>query len=327
MSYDIRREKLKANLIAGMSKGEAARAAGFSESYCKVNVYAVTKTAEFQAELEQARIASQGTSPMTSQPTSVTHLSTFQTLSPLSPDSEQFNPDGDLTVKEQLFRDYYLGQARFNGTLAARMAGYSGDDNALASLAHHLLRKPKIQSSVRQVLSSAVMGREEVLQRLSQQARASIADVLDDSGDFDLNLAKERGTDGLVRKIKTRKRIEHGKDGSMTEYLDHDVEIHDSQKALTLMGNHHGVLGDTPETFEQGVIERRELVIILQAAMCACPEDFIDVTPEPSEPLEPREISAPIPEPVVALPPANGDPTSKLPSFLFRQPLNDCPTE
>ncbi len=45
-----------------------------------------------------------------------------------------------LTVKQQLFVNFYEG----NGTEAARLAGYKGDDNTLGQVAYENLRKPLI---------------------------------------------------------------------------------------------------------------------------------------------------------------------------------------
>lgn len=51
-----------------------------------------------------------------------------------------------LTAKQQRFVDVYDG----NGTAAARAAGYSGDDNALAQAARALLRNTQIAAAIRE---------------------------------------------------------------------------------------------------------------------------------------------------------------------------------
>lgn len=49
-----------------------------------------------------------------------------------------------LSVRQQKFADLYEG----NGTQAARLAGYSGSEQALGKTAHDLLRNPKIQQAI-----------------------------------------------------------------------------------------------------------------------------------------------------------------------------------
>jgi phage terminase small subunit len=288
MARDDRRQKLIANLLSGMSKPEAARTAGYSESFARVNVYALVKSVEFQEELAQASAASGSASPKTRQPASADPSNVSPLGSPQTAEIEQLSPNDGLTLKEQLFRDYYLGEARGNGTLAAKLAGYDGDDNTLGVTAYHLLRKSKIQNSIQQALNTVKMSADEVLERLSKQARGSLADVLDDNGRFDLQTIKDRGTDGLLRKLKIRKRIERGSDGSETEYVNHDLEIHNSQAALELLGKHHRLFGDvTGEPHTTETFELYELAVILhnaltQGAIDVTPEHYIDVTPEPA---------------------------------------------
>lgn len=58
-----------------------------------------------------------------------------------------------------------------NGTEAARRAGYQGDGNTLAVIAHENLRKPKIADLIEARLQEAAMGANEVLARLAEIAR------------------------------------------------------------------------------------------------------------------------------------------------------------
>lgn len=243
MRHDDRRQKLIANLIAGMNRPEAARAAGYSDSFSRVNVYELVNRPDFQDELALARAAEQ-TSPGASK----AHSPSGATHTPQGMDSLQDGLTADLPLKQQLFRDLYLGEARGNGTLAAKLAGYSGDYNTLAVMAHNLLKIPKIQESIQKVRDKSLMDAEEVLCRLSKHGRASIADVLDKDGMFNLETAKERGAEDLVRKVKIRRRTEHGRDGTVTEVVDHELELHNSQTALELMGRHHKLFTDRVET-------------------------------------------------------------------------------
>lgn len=50
----------------------------------------------------------------------------------------------ELTLKQKKFIEVYAG----NGTEAARLAGYKGNENALAVAANELLRNPKIADAI-----------------------------------------------------------------------------------------------------------------------------------------------------------------------------------
>jgi phage terminase small subunit len=62
--------------------------------------------------------------------------------------SEPMTPDG-LNLRQTLFVEAYLGDARGNGVAAARLAGYSGSANILAQTAHQLLAHPEVSSRIR----------------------------------------------------------------------------------------------------------------------------------------------------------------------------------
>ena len=53
-----------------------------------------------------------------------------------------------LTGKQAAFVEHYLGDAHLNASRAARLAGYSGNDNAMATMGWELLRNPKVQASI-----------------------------------------------------------------------------------------------------------------------------------------------------------------------------------
>jgi phage terminase small subunit len=54
----------------------------------------------------------------------------------------------NLTLKQEKFVHAYLGEARGNATQAARLAGYSGNDNTLRSLGAQNLAKRAIKEAV-----------------------------------------------------------------------------------------------------------------------------------------------------------------------------------
>ena len=56
-------------------------------------------------------------------------------------------PDG-LTLKQRRFVEAYMGEACGNGVLAARLAGYKGDNNTLHNIASENVRKPTVASAI-----------------------------------------------------------------------------------------------------------------------------------------------------------------------------------
>jgi len=80
---------------------------------------------------------------------------------------------GNLTPKQQLFIEAYLGAAKGNATEAARLAGYKGNDVTLCAVGAENLRKPRIAEAVKDRLSENknILSADEVLEGLSKIAR------------------------------------------------------------------------------------------------------------------------------------------------------------
>lgn len=156
-----------------------------------------------------------------------------------------------LSKKQQAFINEYL--LDFNATRAAERAGYKGNDNTLAVTGHDLLRNPKIEEVIRQRLKEKAMLADEVLMRLAEQARANIADFLSRGQDdgplvIDLDQAALLGKLHLVKKVKQRVFHHFNEDGELTSMeVRAEVELHDAQKALELLGKHHGLFKEKVE--------------------------------------------------------------------------------
>jgi phage terminase small subunit len=85
----------------------------------------------------------------------------------------------ELTHKQRLFVEAYIGPAQGNAREAARLAGYSGDDHALSQRGYELLRLPKVAELVGVRVEAAVMAANEVLGELSLIARADWQNFLE----------------------------------------------------------------------------------------------------------------------------------------------------
>lgn len=150
-----------------------------------------------------------------------------------------------LTTKERLFVEYFLGESFFNATDAARRAGYKHPNKQ----GPRMLVKVGIHDAIKGRLNEAAMTANEVLARLTNQARGSIADVLTDRGEFDFEEAKRRGTVSLVKKFKTRTRKTVGMNGTHppVEEVFHELELYDAQAALVHLGRYYKLFVDRQE--------------------------------------------------------------------------------
>lgn len=190
-----------------------------------------------------------------------------------------------LTAKQRAFCDHYIElnskpqpiQRAGFGTEAARRAGYQGSDQTLGVVAFDNLKLPKIREYIRRQVSLVAMPADEVLKRLSKQARADVAQVLNDNGEFDFVEAKKRGNTDLIRKLKTRTITRTDRSGETETEVIHELELHNAQTALELMAKHHHLLDEKETPKIEINIDRLELVNTLQTVLS---ERVIDVTPE-----------------------------------------------
>jgi hypothetical protein len=164
--------------------------------------------------------------------------------------------EAKLTGKQQAFADYYVGEARFHGTKAAVMAGYS--EKTAYSIASENLRKPEIQRYIDARLQELTLGANEVLARLTDIANGSIEDVLDDDGKFDFALAKKAGKLPLVKKLKrktTAKKVDAITEGeeepetleTSIVYEEVEFEMYSSHEALRDLGKFHKLFTERQE--------------------------------------------------------------------------------
>jgi len=132
-----------------------------------------------------------------------------------------------LTSKQRLWVEAYL--ETWNGTEAAKRAGYKGNYDTLKAVGSENLAKPYLAAEIDRRLSKAAMRADEVLARLTEQATVNFADFFDEYGRPDWAEIKARGH--LVKKVyPTREGWR--------------LELHDSQRALELLAKHHALLVD-----------------------------------------------------------------------------------
>lgn len=134
-----------------------------------------------------------------------------------------------LTPKQQAFVEAYLANG-FNATAAARHLKYANPDRQ----GYRLLRNVEIAEAIRQELADRAMPADEVLARLAEQARGTMDDFLDETGQIDLERARERGRLHLLKARSTTKEGER-------------IELYSAQTALEILAKHHKLLTDRVE--------------------------------------------------------------------------------
>lgn len=208
-----------------------------------------------------------------------------QALATIQIDPSLKDLDG-LTYKQRAFCDHYIElnskpqpiARRGFGAEAARRAGYQGTEDTLSRAAFDNLRQHRIRAYIRRKVGLVAMPADEVLQRLSKQARADIAQVLNENGEFDFKQAKKRGNTDLVRKLKTRTITRNiGNKGETETEVIHELELHNAQSALETVAKIHGLLEKASPESPIIEVNNLNLTIVLQDALNA---GIIDVTPE-----------------------------------------------
>ena len=161
-----------------------------------------------------------------------------------SPENEPETENGHrLTIKQKLFVEHYL--ITQNGREAAKLAGYTGDDATLRSMATQNLALPHIRAEIDRRLRPFILSADEVLNLLSRQAHGNIDAFLTKDGQLDLAKARRDGSIRLVKKLR------FNKDGHIDS-----LEIHDAQAAAVHVGRKYKLFTDkvetdSPETREQ----------------------------------------------------------------------------
>jgi phage terminase small subunit len=150
-----------------------------------------------------------------------------------------------MTNKQEFFTEYYLGESRFNATDAARRAGYASPKEE----GYRLKRRPDIAAAISERLAELAMEADEVLVRLAEHARGSLACFLREvNGELwpDLTTDEAKQHLHLLKKIKPKKRVGGTAEDQWVE-TEIELELHDPQAALVHIGRHHKLFTDRLE--------------------------------------------------------------------------------
>lgn len=139
-----------------------------------------------------------------------------------------------LTDKQLVFIERYL--TTWNATQAAIDAGYSAKTARVTGPEN--LSKPAIQAAIAERLAELKMSADEVLVRLSEHARGSIAPFMRISPDGELHgfdLSDDRPLNLLHKVTITKRTVKELTEEKVS------IELYDAQAALALIGKHHGL--------------------------------------------------------------------------------------
>jgi len=138
-----------------------------------------------------------------------------------------------LSGKQRAFVDTWFGEAKFNATQAARLAGYGNEkssDEYYRLAGHRAITNDNVQSEIKRRWAAHGMTADEVVGRLSQMARADISTFVTETGAIDWKVVKAQGQ--LIKKILHTK-------GKQSQ-----IELYDAQSALEKIARTMGLFTD-----------------------------------------------------------------------------------
>lgn len=132
-------------------------------------------------------------------------------------------PTGVVTDQQRAFVEEYLRNG-FIATRAAKVVGYYPDG------VYRVLKHPEIRELINERLQEMVMTADEVLTRLSEQARGEYGQYIKANGDIDLEKLVADGKGHLIKSIKDTR---YGK----------SITFVDSQEAIRLLSRYYNITG------------------------------------------------------------------------------------
>jgi phage terminase small subunit len=171
-------------------------------------------------------------------------------------------PKRELTLKQRLWVDAYLGEACGNATEAARIAGYAGSDEVLGQAGYQNLRHYELIQHIEARIADSDVEANEVIGTLSAQMRADMTGILTPEGHLDIKVIRSKGLGHLIKKIRTKRYREgKGEDAQTVEVT--EVELHNSQAAAVQLCKVLGIeRAPRPVDDESMVLESAVLALV-----------------------------------------------------------------
>lgn len=153
-------------------------------------------------------------------------------------EGEQSEPNTQLDPQYQLFVEKYF-ELNFNQTKAAVAAGFSA--RSARNQAYRLMKNDDIRKAIDQRMSEIAMSKNEVLARLSDQARGDMRDFANVKTARSL---ANHPNGNIVKKFKRTISTHSREDGTTETEEKIELELYDAQAAQVQMGRYHKIFTD-----------------------------------------------------------------------------------
>lgn len=168
------------------------------------------------------------------------------------------DPKGEpyrFSAKEKKFIHEYLSDPRHNATAAAKAAGYDAKSDAVYRvIACQVMKRENVRAAINAAFEALAMPKFETIFRISKIAAGDLDDLLDEDGNFSIDLARERDVTFLLKKVEVDRDVMEVKESGGEDPLERSIikekvkiQIHDPLKALELLGRHGKLFSDRVE--------------------------------------------------------------------------------
>ena len=185
-----------------------------------------------------------------------------------------------LKPQHRLWVDCYC--RTWNQTLATMQSGFTQNYDSARTQGSVIFAMPNIQRALAERFAAIQMSTDELLARQATLARGTISPFIAEDGTVDLTSEDAKNNLHLIRRIRTRRRIESGEDNHEAETVDVDIEIHDPQRAIETLARVSGLLRDRQEqniTIDISAMTERVIGMLQAAQQRALASQVVDVTP------------------------------------------------
>lgn len=148
-----------------------------------------------------------------------------------------------MTTREKRYVEAYCGEAHYNMTQSARIAGYA--KSCARVMGQKLYRRPHVRRAIDRRLDRLSMSSGEITRRLTELAGGTLAPFLAEDEDgtprIDLSSREAQKNIHLLKKLKVTKKKIPTRDGDEILETKVDIEIHDAKDAMVQLGRIRGL--------------------------------------------------------------------------------------